>query len=704
MLPKTMASARPLRAATVILGVTCAGPLAAQTPEPEPSYSLYGVPGLIDMPTAESAADAELALTFGGFPGDFRTTLTFQALPFLSGSFRLVRVDQNTFSGSDDTGNGTTSDRNFDIRFRLFKEGTFTPSFAVGLQDFAGTGKYAAEYLVATKTFGNLSLTAGVGWGRFGTNNSPGSTGTRSNDGFEAEGGVPSADDWFQGPYAPFGGLEWKFSDQFRFKTEYSSDAYENAVAGGSLDRDTSWNFGFDYRFENGTQLSLYSLYGSEIGAQVTFVFNPKNTGTPSGLEEAPLPLLPRNPDEVNDLAWLAAPQVDYVAKLQTALDRDGLTVEGLQLSARKATLRFGNVRFEAEAQAVGRASRAMARTLPASIEVFELVPMAEGLALSTITVRRSDLEAYEFRAAADLRPRVAIADAFATVRPVNETAFPRYSWTIAPYLQTGLFDVDEPLRADVGVRASAAYRPTINTKLSGAVTSRLIGNLDDTPADNSGGLPPVRTNFPIYLDEGYPGIEYLTYAVFNRPGPDLFSRVSVGYLESMFGGISGELLWKPVDSRLALGASLSYVGQRDFDRLFGFQDYDVTTGFLSTYYEIGNGFQGQVDAGRYLAGDVGATFALNREFNNGWVVGAFATFTDASAEEFGEGSFDKGIILTIPTSYVLGTADRSSIQADLRPILRNGGARLNLRDRLYPIVRDYDEATIDGTFGRFWR
>ena len=29
------------------------------------------------------------------------------------------------------------------------------PAFAIGLQDFLGTGAYGAEYLVATKTFGD---------------------------------------------------------------------------------------------------------------------------------------------------------------------------------------------------------------------------------------------------------------------------------------------------------------------------------------------------------------------------------------------------------------------------------------------------------------------------------------------------------------------------------------------------------------------
>ena len=42
------------------------------------------------------------------------------------------------------------------------------------------------------------------------------------------------------------------------------------------------------------------------------------------------------------------------------------------------------------------------------------------------------------------------------------------------------------------------------------------------------------------------------------------------------------------------------------------------------------------------------ATVTLTREFASGWSVGAYATKTNLSAEEYGEGSFDKGIEIKI--------------------------------------------------------
>ena len=154
----------------------------------------------------------------------------------------------------------------------------------------------------------------------------------------------------------------------------------------------------------------------------------------------------------------------------------------------------------------------------------------------------------------------------------------------------------------------------------------------------------------------------------------------------------------------MPLGVELNFVKQRDFDQMFGLRDYEVATGHASAYYDFGNGFHGQLDVGRYLAGDYGATVALDREFANGWRVGAYATFTDVSYDDFGEGSFDKGIRLSIPLGWVLGQPSRQANNAEIKSLTRDGGARLNVDGRLYEQVRDYHRPEMAKTWGRFWR
>ena len=107
---------------------------------------------------------------------------------------------------------------------------------------------------------------------------------------------------------------------------------------------------------------------------------------------------------------------------------------------------------------------------------------------------------------------------------------------------------------------------------------------------------------------------------------------------------------------------------------------------------------------GKYLAGDVGATLSLDREFANGWRFGAFATLTDASDEEFGPGSFDKGIRVTIPLDWLMGRQAGNSVSRTFRPYSSDGGARLNVSGRLYETIRDYQVNELDYQWGSFWR
>ena len=59
---------------------------------------------------------------------------------------------------------------------------------------------------------------------------------------------------------------------------------------------------------------------------------------------------------------------------------------------------------------------------------------------------------------------------------------------------------------------------------------------------------------------------------------------------------------------------------------------------------------------------------------------GVFATFTDVSREEFGEGSFDKGIFFNIP---IVG----NFINYSWRPLTKDPGAKLIRKNNLYDLL-----------------
>jgi hypothetical protein len=392
---------------------------------------------------------------------------------------------------------------------------------------------------------------------------------------------------------------------------------------------------------------------------------------------------------------------------LNARLAEEGLTLQGFEMTAKSATVRIENTRWGVAAQAAGRAARAMATTLPPHIEELVVVFQDKGVPISRVLTRRSDLEDLQFDYDGSWRTytRAKIGDAAGEGRSGEILdIYPIVDFDLAPYVSFSFFDPDRPIRTEVGAQVSASYRPTAGLTFSGRLRYALAGDIEKSVRVSDSRIEPVRTNSVRYARESDLQISRLTAEYMFRPGTNLFGRVSAGYLETMFGGVSAELLWYPIGGRLALGAEVNFVQQRDFDGLFGFQDYKVATGHASAYYDFGNGFLGQVDAGRYLAGDWGATVSLDREFNNGYRVGAYFTMTDVSTKDFGEGSFDKGIRIEIPLSWLTGKPSKKVLKQTIQPITRDGGARLNVDNRLNRIIRDYRGKELRDGWGRYLR
>jgi hypothetical protein len=202
------------------------------------------------------------------------------------------------------------------------------------------------------------------------------------------------------------------------------------------------------------------------------------------------------------------------------------------------------------------------------------------------------------------------------------------------------------------------------------------------------------------YLNEGASGLDKLFIEGRDTYGRSIHYRGFAGILEEMYSGAGGEVLFWPTESRIALGASVAYVKQRDYNRRLGHLDYDVVTGHVSAYWASPfYKYDVAVHAGRYLAKDAGATLEVRRTFRNGWQVGAWATMTDVSSEDFGEGSFDKGFYFQVPLDAVFGGNTRSKFGTRMRPIQRDGGQRLEAYSgNIFWDLREarYDAFTID--------
>ncbi|EEW24912.1 YjbH domain-containing protein [Rhodobacter ferrooxidans] len=697
--------------ATSVLALLSAAMAFGQT---TPSLNLSGATGLIDMPSGESQPDGFFTASSSKFGPVRRTTLSFQLSPRMSASFRYTGIDDwNRILPSSLS---VYYDRSFDLRYRALDEGRYLPAVTVGFQDFIGTGLMSGEYIAATKHLSTgLKVTAGLGWGRLGSYNAIGTPfGSRPAVDFGL-GGKPNVGQWFKGPVAAFGGVEWQANDKLTFKAEYSSDAYDlESTQRQTFERKTPFNFGVEYQPYDSMRVGAYYMYGSEVGLAVHFLMNPKQRPMGGIADSAPDPVKPRPSRAADPDAWSpewvtqdgAAPVL--MTNINKWLAKDGIVVEAIGYTGSTAQVRIRNNRYDAEAQAIGRVARAMTNTMPASVETFEIVPMVNGVAASKVTLRRSDIEALEFTPGADqaIRDRAVISNASGAGPELtfDPDTYPRLNWSLAPFVAVSLFDPSAPVRTELGIRLQGDYEIVPGLVLSGSLTKSLADNLNRTGDPSDSLLPHVRSDAGLFNRVDNVKLEHLKLSWSSHLGNDLYGRVTVGYLERMFGGASAELLWMPVNSRLALGAEVDYARQRDFDKPFAFQDYEIVTGHVSAYYELNSDYRAQLDVGRYLAGDTGATLSLDREFANGWRVGAFVTMTDATYEEFGEGSFDKGIRLRIPLTWAIGQPSRKIFGSTIRPLSRDGGTRLEGAGTFYESLRDYHASGLDSQWARFWK
>ena len=693
---------------------TLAEPYPAQPARPQ--YNNFGGVGLLETRSARMAPDRTLAATFNYLPSLQRYGLTFQAAPWLEATFSYKIFD---FVGNNDV---ELFDRQFDLKFQLWDEGFYYPAVALGFQDFLGTGVFGGEYIVASKMIGDFDLSLGVGWGRLasrgGVSNPLGLVADRFNErtgffdpgGGQAQGeqgGEVDFGQYFQGEdIGLFGGVIYNSPvDGLRFIAEYDSDDKSPVT---DFDDDIPFNFGVSYAPFDAVSLTGAILHGSEfsltatIGADVSRPLSdaPKDTFgiTPFAVREGqgidPVrndgmpPISPRSVTPVEGAQPLAKALAEAFKGQGIALRRITLSEDVLQVS-------IEDLDFRSIPKAAGRATRILSALAPLSVEKFRIVIVERGMKMAEFDIDRKRLEASALIRGYTANPPPLPGNFHTTELAVLEgetvdlTEYPRFSWSLGPDIRLSAFDPDDPLRYNIDAIAEGQVEVFEGVFLSGAVRADLFGNFDEITRESDSVIERVRSEFARYYKETNIGLDRLAAEYFFKPTESIYAKLSGGYLEQQFGAVGGEVLWRPPNSKFAFGAEAYYAKQRAFDTRFNFRDYDVVTGHLSAYYSTDiYDYDLAVHAGRYLAGDWGATFEVTRRFDNGWEVGAFATFTDVSFNDFGEGSFDKGLVFRIPFDWGLPYESRSTADLTLRPVQRDGGQRLEPGNRLFRLTQ----------------
>ncbi|MEY3017668.1 MAG: hypothetical protein RL336_803 [Pseudomonadota bacterium] len=632
----------------------------------------YGTTGLIDIPTARSGADAEFATTFAYQDRTKSVALTYQALPWLEATFRYTGFNDFFYY-----------DRNYELKARLWEERSWLPQVAVGIRDLVGTGVFGSEYVVANKQFGNLDTAFGLGWGRLagdGLIYNPMRLLSNSFDEREREfgqGGTLASKQFFSGKeVGVFGGVRYQFDERpLALLAEYNPDQYEwDQERGGVAPPSSPWSFGVEWQVTPNISLALSHQHGDEWGLSVR-VSALSNTPAP---RYEPKPMLSSHdmaddelPPDYNRQVWYDMLLYD-IARIGVPMSRGQLSEDGT-----KATVQVANHTFAYWPDAIEKAHQFAEVHLPASVEQVDYIVQENDHQVMTVSLPRTLLSQTQ------VPPKPVEFATLSEVEPIDHWVHTTDDTSYKPIVDVTLdhrlmlFDPNNPLAYQLYAKVGSKIRLPGGIDLKGAYAFDVMNNVEGMRRDSTSTLPHVRSDALLYLQQGKNGLSHLLLDKRGTFAPNWHYRAYGGVLETMYSGVGGEVLYTPFASRFAFGASANWVKQRDYDRSFKHLDYSTSTAFVSAYWATPyNNYDVAVHAGRYLAKDVGATFELRRTFNNGWMVGLWATFTDVPFDTFGEGSFDKGMFFRIPLGN-LGDNGRAAYTSRIRPIQRDGGARL---------------------------
>jgi hypothetical protein len=253
-------------------------------------------------------------------------------------------------------------------------------------------------------------------------------------------------------------------------------------------------------------------------------------------------------------------------------------------------------------------------------------------------------------------------------------------------------------LRGEIEVQISKYFQSNIQ------LIHYIDSDFDELNRPPGSALPNVRTRIQKYLrymDDI--GISRFQFDYMISPYKNIYTKLSFGLFEQMFGGYGGEILFRPFDKDYAIGLDYFNVKQRAYEGDFQFFNYKAQTGHLTFYYEEPRtNIVSKVSYGKYLAGDKGVTYDFSRRFNSGFTAGIFFSRTNVPASVFGEGSFDKGFYLSIPIDAFFNRYRPGNGKFSLRPLTRDGGQKLQMDNDLYGLTDSASRSRLINSWSGF--
>ena len=620
------------------------------------SYNNHGVIGLINNPTARFYDEGRFGfIVYDGMP-DQKITFSSSPYSWFEASFFYMNIKGQKWAGSQSQ---SYKDKGFNFKIRLKEEGVL-PSIAIGVNDLAGTGYYGSEYIVASYGINNLDMHFGLGWGTLnGSKNSfknpfrlISSSFADRPTGLEGNGGQFQASRYFSDENAsPFFGISYAFNNRLIFKLENDVTRLDQKIPyrnkdplrlSAALEYNYNKNFTFGISSERDDYLSFKFIYKKDASKDSGDYKYRRVSNRDSGDR---FDLLIRGLEgngigvdqilESTDFIGLKVTQFQYT---------NGDNIEDIIYKAK----RDSGIKkdFKTDYSIAG---------LEAFTEIDE-----NDFEESNLIYQREEQRNLNTATRLTFRPFLAAREGF-------------FKYSILAQNDT-----------EYVIRDNLFFSSNLKYSIKDNFEDLTVPPRDTYPAQVRSDVKEYLRNFENRIIIGRAQLDYhLT------PRKKNHFMFTAGILEEMFSGYGFEYLFFDRSKNYALGFEAFHVKKRDYDLRFGTMDYSNVTAHMNLYFRNYGilPFDAKISAGEYLAGDKGLTFELSRSYRNGAEFGVFASFTDVSTDQFGEGSFDKGIFFNIPIY-------KNLVNYTWRPLTKDPAARLLRKNNLYDLLvrfKSYD-------------
>ncbi len=618
------------------------------------TYNNYGVVGLINMPSARFFEESVHGVTLYDGTPDKKITLTSNPFDWMEASFFYTSIQNKRYCSvdSDPICAQDFKDKGFNVKLRLKKEGIL-PAIAIGANDLAGTGLYSSEYIVGSYGINNLDFHFGLGYGTMNSikNSVKNPLGYLSDSfknrplEYEDLGGSFQPSRYFSGErVSPFYGISYSLNKKTLVKLERDTTANDVVIEYDNPKSD--YSFGVDYSITKNFSIGI--SYERGIYTSIKFIYknNPKTSIKKYQYKKA------SNIEEDNKYT-----------KFIKNLEENGIGVNKISettssIGVELTQLIHPNLGLIEEIISSAAMDAGIYKNIKKDLKIADLNAVSEIDSNfeknANLIYERKSTKNFNTKTGIKFRPFLASREEFfkGAILLENDSEF---------ILRDNLFF-------------------NINLKYS------LADNLDDLiypPVDTFPAQ--VRSDIKEYLknmhEEGILiGRAQLDYHF--TPKKNHHLMISAGILEDMFSGYGFEYLYFKSNSNYAVGFELFEAHKRDYKWKFGTLNYKNLTGSINFYYRNYGyiPFDMKISYGEYLAGDIGSTVEFSRTFENGTQFGVFASNTDVTTVQFGEGSFDKGIFFNIPIYS-------NFINYTWRPLTKDPGAKLNRKHSLYDLL-----------------